>query len=58
MTLLEHNKRIFNEMALPVQVCVIFASRFSVFSWRDCRLHDLRSRLLNDGVTIVALAGD
>jgi len=39
-------------------VFVIFALSLSIFSWRNRRLHALRSSLLNDGITVVALVGN
>ncbi len=56
--LFELKKRVLDEVALPVQVFVIFALSLSIFSWRNRRLHALRSSLLNDGITVVALVGN
>lgn len=56
--LFERKKCFLDEVALPVQMFVIFAPLLSVFSWRDHRLHALRSRLLNDGIAVVALVGN
>lgn len=56
--LFERKKCILNEVALPVQVFVIFALLLSVFSWRDHRLHTLRSRLLSNGIAVVAFVGN
>jgi len=56
--LFERKKRVLGKVALPVQVFVIFALSFSIFSWRDHRLYALRSRLFNDGIAVVTSVGD
>lgn len=51
-------KRLFHQMALTIQVLVIVTLFLAVLARRNLGLHPLAFRLLDEGVTVVALIRD
>ena len=55
---LEMQKGIFNQVALPVEMSVVFTLRLPVLSRRDDRLHPPVFCFLNNGIAVVTLVGN